>query len=103
MMKRFVLCIVCVIALMTPSERGFAAPPDEVPSPIHQLDGLKTRIQENDPNVQNTFSELHAFFTAHPDNFEHSRFLNIKSYFYVLKQDYGPAYEALLEARKYAN
>lgn len=103
MMKRFVLCIVCVIALMTPSERGFAAPPDEVPSPIHQLDGLKTRIQENDPNVQNTFSELHAFFTAHPDDFEHARFLNIKSYFYVLKQDYGPAYEALLEARKYAN
>ena len=102
-MKRFVLCIVSVIALMTLSAHAFATQQDNISSPLNQLDGLKARIQENDSDVQNTFSELHAFFTAHPNDFEHSRFLNIKSYFYVLKQDYAPAYEALLEARKYAN
>ncbi|WP_052235419.1 response regulator [Alteromonas marina] len=87
---------------MTLSARAFGAPQDNTPSPIVQLDGLKTRIQENDPTVQSAFSELHAFFAAHPNDYEHARFLNIKSYFYILKQDYVFAYEALLEARKYA-
>ena len=101
-MKRFVLCVISVIVLMTLSARAFGAPQDNTPSPIVQLDGLKTRIQENDPTVQSAFSELHAFFAAHPNDYEHARFLNIKSYFYILKQDYVFAYEALLEARKYA-
>ena len=101
-MKRFVLCIISVIALMTLPARAFAAPQDSTSSPIVQLNGLKTRIQENDPSVQDTFAELHAFLAAHPNDFEHARFLNIKSYFYILKQDYVQAYEALLEARKYA-
>ena len=102
-MKRFVLCIISVIALMTLPARALAKPQDKVSSAIHQLDELKARIQENDPSVQSTFTELHAFFTAQPDAFEHARFLNIKSYFYVLKQDYTSAYKALLEARKYAD
>lgn len=101
-MKRFVLCVISVIVLMTLSARAFGAPQDNTSSPIVQLDGLKTRIQENDPTVQSAFSELHAFFAAHPNDYEHARFLNIKSYFYILKQDYVFAYEALLEARKYA-
>ena len=101
-MKRFVLCVISVIVLMTLSARAFAAPQDNTSSPIVQLDGLKTRIQENDPSVQSAFTELHAFFAAHPNDYEHARFLNIKSYFYILKQDYVLAYEALLEARKYA-
>ena len=101
-MKRFVLCIISVIVLMTLSARAFATPQDSTSSPIVQLNGLKTRIQENDPSVQDTFAELHAFLAAHPNDFEHARFLNIKSYFYILKQDYVQAYEALLEARKYA-
>lgn len=101
-MKRLVLCVISVIFLITLSARAFAAPQDNTSSPIVQLDGLKTRIQENDPSVQSAFTELHAFFAAHPNDYEYARFLNIKSYFYILKQDYVLAYEALLEARKYA-
>lgn len=102
-MKRIVLCIVSVITLsMTLPARAFEEPQDKVSPPTLQLDGLKARIQENDPNVQATFAELNAFFAAHPNDDGHARFLNIKSYFHILKQDYVSAYEALLEARKYA-
>jgi len=102
-MKRIVLCIVSVITLsMTLPARAFEEPQDKVSPPTLQLDGLKARIQENDPNVQTTFAELNAFFAAHPNDDGHARFLNIKSYFHILKQDYVSAYEALLEARKYA-
>ena len=102
-MKRIVLCIVSVISLsMTLPARAFEEPQDKVSPPTLQLDGLKARIQENDPNVQTTFAELNAFFAAHPNDDGHARFLNIKSYFHILKQDYVSAYEALLEARKYA-
>ncbi|WP_334022287.1 tetratricopeptide repeat-containing hybrid sensor histidine kinase/response regulator [Alteromonas sp. S015] len=102
-MKRFVLCVFSAIALMTLTARAFAAPQDSTSSPIAQLDELKTRIQENDPSVRNTFAELNTFFAAHPNDYEHARFLNIKSYFHILKQDYVRAYEVLLEARNYAN
>ena len=102
-MKRFVLCALSAIALMTLTARAFAAPQDSTSSPIAQLDELKTRIQENDPFVRNTFAELNTFFAAHPNDYEHARFLNIKSYFHILKQDYVRAYEVLLEARNYAN
>ena len=102
-MKRIALCIVSVISLsMTLPARAFEEPQDKVSPPTLQLDGLKARIQENDPNVQTTFAELNAFFAAHPNDDGHARFLNIKSYFHILKQDYVSAYEALLEARKYA-
>ena len=102
-MKHIVLCIVSVITLsMTLPARAFEEPQDKVSPPTLQLDGLKARIQENDPNVQTTFAELNAFFAAHPNDDGHARFLNIKSYFHILKQDYVSAYEALLEARKYA-
>lgn len=102
-MKRIALCIVSVITLsMTLPARAFEEPQDKVSPPTLQLDGLKARIQENDPNVQTTFAELNAFFAAHPNDDGHARFLNIKSYFHILKQDYVSAYEALLEARKYA-
>ena len=102
-MKRIVLCIVSVITLsITLPARAFEEPQDKVSPPTLQLDGLKARIQENDPNVQTTFAELNAFFAAHPNDDGHARFLNIKSYFHILKQDYVSAYEALLEARKYA-
>jgi signal transduction histidine kinase/DNA-binding response OmpR family regulator len=87
---------------MTLPARAFEEPQDKVSPPTLQLDGLKARIQENDPNVQTTFAELNAFFAAHPNDDGHARFLNIKSYFHILKQDYVSAYEALLEARKYA-
>lgn len=97
------MCIVSVITLsMTLPARAFEEPQDKVSPPTLQLDGLKARIQENDPNVQTTFAELNAFFAAHPNDDGHARFLNIKSYFHILKQDYVSAYEALLEARKYA-
>lgn len=97
------MCIVSVITLsMTLPARAFEEPQDKVSPPTLQLDGLKARIQENDPNVQATFAELNAFFAAHPNDDGHARFLNIKSYFHILKQDYVSAYEALLEARKYA-
>ena len=102
-MKRFVLYVISAMALMTLSASVFAVRQDSASSSIVKLDGLKTRIQENDPTVQNTFTELHAFFAAHPNDYEHARFLNVKSYFYILKQDYVQAYEILLEARKYAN
>ena len=102
-MKRIALCIVSVITLsMTLPARAFEEPQDKVSPPTLQLDGLKARIQENDPNVLTTFAELNAFFAAHPNDDGHARFLNIKSYFHILKQDYVSAYEALLEARKYA-
>ena len=102
-MKRIALCIVSVITLsMTLPARAFEEPQDKVSPPTLQLDGLKARIQENDPNVQTTFAELNAFFAAHPNDDGHARFLNINSYFHILKQDYVSAYEALLEARKYA-
>ena len=97
------MCIVSVISLsMTLPARAFEEPQDKVSPPTLQLDGLKARIQENDPNVQTTFAELNAFFAAHPNDDGHARFLNIKSYFHILKQDYVSSYEALLEARKYA-
>ena len=97
------MCIVSVITLsITLPARAFEEPQDKVSPPTLQLDGLKARIQENDPNVQTTFAELNAFFAAHPNDDGHARFLNIKSYFHILKQDYVSAYEALLEARKYA-
>ena len=91
-MKRIVLCIVSVITLsMTLPARAFEEPQDKVSPPTLQLDGLKARIQENDPNVQTTFAELNAFFAAHPNDDGHARFLNIKSYFHILKQDYVSA------------
>ena len=101
-MNRFALCIISVIALMALPARALDAPQGNISSPILQLEGLKARIQENDPDVQSTFAELGAFFAATPNDYEHARFLNIKSYFHILKQDYVQAYEALLEARKYA-
>lgn len=101
-MNRFALCIISVIALMALPARALDAPQGNISSPILQLQGLKARIQENDPDVQSTFAELGAFFAATPNDYEHARFLNIKSYFHILKQDYVQAYEALLEARKYA-
>ena len=101
-MKRFIMCVISVIVLMALPARTFASPQDNTSSPLVELDGLKNRIQENDPSVRDTFTELHAHFAAHPNDYEHARFLNIKSYFYILKQDYVLAYEALLKARKYA-
>jgi signal transduction histidine kinase/CheY-like chemotaxis protein len=101
-MKRFIICVISVIVLMALPARTFASPQDNTSSPLVELDGLKNRIQENDPSVQDTFTELHAHFAAHPNDYEHARFLNIKSYFYILKQDYVLAYEALFKARKYA-
>ncbi len=68
-MKRIALCIVSVISLsMTLPARAFEEPQDKVSPPTLQLDGLKARIQENDPNVQTTFAELNAFFAAHPND-----------------------------------
>ena len=96
------MCVISVIVLMALPARTFASPQDNTSSPLVELDGLKNRIQENDPSVRDTFTELHAHFAAHPNDYEHARFLNIKSYFYILKQDYVLAYEALLKARKYA-
>ncbi len=101
-MKRFIICVISVIVLMALPARTFASPQDNTSSPLVELDGLKNRIQENDPSVRDTFTELHAHFAAHPNDYEHARFLNIKSYFYILKQDYVLAYEALFKARKYA-
>ena len=57
-MKRIALCIVSVISLsMTLPARAFEEPQDKVSPPTLQLDGLKARIQENDPNVQTTFAD----------------------------------------------
>ncbi|GFD66928.1 response regulator [Alteromonas sp. KUL106] len=67
------------------------------------LSGLKARVQENDPSVEKTFSTLNQFFTENPDEKGKARFLNIKAYYFILKQDYVLAYEALLLARKHAN
>ena len=83
-MKRFIICVISVIVLMALPARTFASPQDNTSSPLVELDGLKNRIQENDPSVRDTFTELHAHFAAHPNDYEHARFLNIKSYFYIL-------------------
>lgn len=66
------------------------------------LNGLKQRIQENDPLVETTFTELAQFFNAQPNAFNQADYFNLKSYHYVLKQNYVDGYEALLEARKMA-
>ena len=62
-MKRIVLCIVSVITLsITLPARAFEEPQDKVSPPTLQLDGLKARIQENDPNVQTTFGSFSKRF-----------------------------------------
>ncbi|BFT29538.1 hypothetical protein D210916BOD24_07140 [Alteromonas sp. D210916BOD_24] len=66
------------------------------------LDGLKQRIINNDPSIDQTFEQLNAFFTVNSNPYDQARFLNLKSYKHILKQDYVAGYQALLEARELA-
>ena len=102
-MKRFLGCLsIAIVFSMTLSVCAVHANTDSTHPSLTLLDGLKQRIQENDPSVETTFKELAQFFTAQPSEFNQADFLNLKSYHYVLKQNYVEGYEALLEARKLA-
>ena len=66
------------------------------------IDGLKERIQQGDPTVDETFQTLDNFFASNSDDYEKARFLNLRSYQFILKQDYISAYEVILQARELA-
>ena len=66
------------------------------------LEGLKERIQKNDPSIEASFDELNHYFSVNSNTYSEADFLNLKSYRDVLKQDYIVAYETLLEARELA-
>ena len=66
------------------------------------LDGLRERIQQGDPTIDDAFQALDSFFDSNPEDDDKARFLNLKSYSYILRQDYLGAYEALLAARDVA-
>ena len=103
-MKRLCGCLsIAIVFSMTLSVFAVNANTDNTLPSLTLLDGLKQRIQENDPTVETTFTELAQFFTAQPSEFNQADFFNLKSYHYVLKQNYVEGYEALLEARKLAN
>lgn len=98
-LRRIVSAIVCSIALLVFAFQSMAAPP--LPSQ-GLFDELKSRIRANDDTVDTTLLSLEKFFAANPDDYNHSGFLNLKAYTYVLKQNYIAAYETLLEARDLA-
>lgn len=103
-MKHLISVLVCIIAIAM-VQPGYAVDNalTDASSSQELLKGLKARVQENDPAVEETFSQLNQFFTDNPDETGKARFLNIKAYYFILKQDYVLAYEALLLARKRAN
>ncbi len=73
-----------------------------LPPKLALLSGLKERIQQNDPSVKAEVKELTQYFTEYPSDYHHARFLNLKAYHDILKQDYVSAYQQLLDAREYA-
>ena len=103
-MKHLISVLVCIIAIAM-VQPGYAVDNALTDASKSQelLKGLKARVQENDPAVEETFSQLNQFFTDNPDETGKARFQNIKAYYFILKQDYVLAYEALLLARKRAN
>ncbi|MAI64511.1 MAG: hybrid sensor histidine kinase/response regulator [Alteromonas sp.] len=66
------------------------------------LNSLEERIKQNEPSVETTVKGLSQYFTEHPNDYHHARFLNLKAYRDILKQDYVSAYQQLLDAREYA-
>ena len=82
---------------------AFQALADTASYPLNLLDGLRDRIRENDSSVDDTLSKLEDFFVNNTNDFEQARYLNLKSYHHILKQNYLAGYELLLEAREFAN
>ncbi|WP_334029966.1 tetratricopeptide repeat-containing hybrid sensor histidine kinase/response regulator [Alteromonas sp. P256] len=66
------------------------------------LSSLEERIKQNEPSVETTIEGLSQYFIEHPGDYHHARFLNLKAYRDILKQDYVSAYQQLLDAREYA-
>lgn len=81
---------------------AFQAVSDNAPSTVALLNDLKKQIQQNDPALDATFNQLDVLFKSNPNNHYQARYLNLKSYNYILKQDYISGYEELIEARKFA-
>lgn len=91
-----------VIFIMALPVFTFQVVADNAPPAITQLAELKERIQKNDPTIDTAFKELDTFFVSYPQNFDHAHYLNLKSYHFILKQDYITGYEILLQAREIA-
>ena len=103
-MKHLISVLVSIIAIaMVQPTYAFNNESNSASHSLELLKGLKARVRENDPSVEKTFSQLDQFFTVNPDEKGKAHFLNIKAYYFILKQDYVSAYEALLLARKRAN
>lgn len=66
------------------------------------LNSLEEHIKQNESSVETTVKELTQYFTEYPSDYYHARFLNLKAYRDILKQDYVSAYQQLLDAREYA-
>lgn len=103
--KRYCLAVIwSVIVFAVPSHAlALQSPAEFQQSPQSLISGLKNRIIENDPSVDQTISDLDAYFAKYPDDNNAARFLNIKSYYFIFRQDYVLAYAFLLEAREAAN
>ena len=84
---RYCLAVIwSVIVFAVPSHAlALQSPAEFQQSPQSLISGLKNRIIENDPSVDQTISDLDAYFAKYPDDNNAARFLNIKSYYFILK------------------
>ncbi|GEA10624.1 response regulator [Alteromonas sp. KUL49] len=70
---------------------------------LPQLNTLTELIQTNDSTLEATLAELDTFFALNPEHNDHAIYLTMKSYNFILRQNYISGYEVLLEARELAN
>lgn len=104
--KHLIFLIVVFIGLPLKTTLAFqeklSSSNPSLPPKLALLSGLKERIQQNAPSVKAEVKELTQYFTEYPSDYHHARFLNLKAYRDILKQDYVSAYQQLLDAREYA-
>lgn len=99
---RYLMASIIIFMMILPAY-GYQTAPVDSPMTVDLLDGLRERVQQGDPSVDDTLLALDNYFISNSDNFDKPRFLNLKSYHFILQQDYVKAYEVLLEAREVAS
>lgn len=102
-MRCIYLTVVSVLMVIVLPVFTTAAALDDATPTVPQLIALKDLIQTNDTTLDATLAELDTFFALNPDHADQPFYLNMKTYNFILKQNYISAYEVLLEAREQAN